>query len=70
MVSAWSGALFGLAMQFMSNALQKLPLMRRPWEHVLFAAGGAYLGHELGRWEADVSARVEVDRAEQLRSKS
>jgi hypothetical protein len=70
MVSAWSGALFGLALQVMSNALQKLPLMRRPWEHVLFAAGGAYLGHHVGRWEADVGARVEAHRAERFRSKS
>jgi hypothetical protein len=67
MVSAWSGALFGLAVQLMSNALQKLPLMRRPWEHVLFAAGGAFVGHKLGDLEVELTQRIEAHRANQKR---
>lgn len=40
----WGGLGAGLA--FYSNALRKLPLMRRPWEHVaLFGVGLAVGGY-------------------------
>ena len=30
------GGLLGLTVQLYSNAVRKLPLMRHPWEHVLW----------------------------------
>ncbi|KAK4535317.1 hypothetical protein CDCA_CDCA04G1342 [Cyanidium caldarium] len=63
MVNALSGALFGLAVQFMSNSLQKLPLMRRPWEHLLWMGGGAWAGHRLGIWTAEQQKVLEQQEA-------
>ena len=39
------GATLGLALQFYSNGVRKLPLWRQPWLHVSFIIGGAYAGH-------------------------
>lgn len=41
------GTLFGLTTKLGSNALQKVPYMRHPWEHVLFMSLGAGFGNYL-----------------------
>ena len=38
------GAMLGLGVQFYSNAVRKLPLMRNPWEHAIAAGLGGYAG--------------------------
>ncbi|TMW64175.1 hypothetical protein Poli38472_014292 [Pythium oligandrum] len=38
------GSFMGLTTKLGSNALQKLPYMRHPWEHVLYIGAGAYIG--------------------------
>lgn len=67
----WGGAGAGLA--FYSNALRKLPPMRRPWEHVMLAGIGILVGgyardfkatHREGL-KADLAKR---DAAERLRA--
>ncbi|KAG9411639.1 hypothetical protein AC1031_017274 [Aphanomyces cochlioides] len=57
------GAVFGLNTKLLSNALQKVPLMRHPWEHVGLIAAGAFIGNV-------VSNNVENDKeeVEQLRA--
>ncbi|OQS03011.1 hypothetical protein THRCLA_21269 [Thraustotheca clavata] len=39
------GAAFGLNTKLLSNALQKVPYMRHPWEHLALIGAGAYIGH-------------------------
>lgn len=41
------GTVMGLTTKLGSNALQKVPYMRHPWEHVLFMGIGAGLGNYL-----------------------
>jgi len=38
------GAMLGLGVQFYSNAVRKLPLMRNPWEHVIAVGVGGVAG--------------------------
>ena len=38
------GAMLGLGVQFYSNAVRKLPLMRNPWEHAIAASVGGVAG--------------------------
>eukprot|EP00170_Pyropia_yezoensis_P008425 contig_35228_g8454 len=35
----------GTLVPLMSNSLRKLPLLRRPWEHVLAFGGGVVFGN-------------------------
>ncbi|KDO24119.1 hypothetical protein SPRG_10907 [Saprolegnia parasitica CBS 223.65] len=45
LIGAVFGAAMGLNTKLLSNALQKVPYMRHPWEHVAFIGIGAYVGH-------------------------
>ena len=38
------GAMLGLGVQFYSNAVRKLPLMRNPWEHAIALGLGGFAG--------------------------
>ena len=38
------GAMLGLGVQFYSNAVRKLPLMRNPWEHAIALGVGGVAG--------------------------
>ena len=38
------GAILGLGVQFYSNAVRKLPLMRNPWEHAIALGLGGFAG--------------------------
>ncbi|KAK9820798.1 hypothetical protein WJX74_004980 [Apatococcus lobatus] len=53
------GGLLGLTVQLYSNAVRKLPLMRHPWEHVLWTAGGAWGGNAVVEWEKRATVEVE-----------
>ncbi|MFQ6636244.1 hypothetical protein Gotur_013896 [Gossypium turneri] len=55
------GALLGLGTQMYSNALRKLPYMRRPisfffypWEHLLGMGLGAVFVNQLVNWDAQL----------------
>lgn len=39
--------------------IRKVPLMRDPWEHVLFMGLGAYMGDWLGKYETRTAAEIE-----------
>ncbi|KAF0698816.1 Aste57867_10605 [Aphanomyces stellatus] len=39
------GAVLGLNTKLLSNTLQKVPLMRHPWEHLALIGAGAILGN-------------------------
>ncbi|OQR82507.1 hypothetical protein ACHHYP_15919 [Achlya hypogyna] len=45
LLGAVIGAALGLNTKLLSNALQKAPYMRHPWEHLAFIGIGAYVGH-------------------------
>ena len=58
------GALLGVGVQLYVNAVRKLPLMRDPWLHVLWAGAGA----SFGTWLVGFEERTEKDlRGESLR---
>lgn len=51
------GGLLGLGVQLYCNAVRKLPLMRNPWEHVLFIGAGAAFGN----WLVDFEERTALE---------
>ena len=51
------GALLGVGVQLYVNAVRKLPLMRDPWLHVLWAGAGA----SFGTWLVGFEERTEKD---------
>ncbi|KAJ1475175.1 hypothetical protein T484DRAFT_1829488 [Baffinella frigidus] len=59
---AMIGAGYGLALQMFSNAARKLPMLRRPWEHVLVMGVGSVFFVAL----AEKTAREEIVRAPTL----
>ncbi|CAI5512938.1 unnamed protein product [Closterium sp. Naga37s-1] len=65
------GAAMGLGVQFYSNAVRKLPLMRHPWEHLLGMGIGAYAANQLVAFEvkaaADLEKQIEAARSAQKR---
>ncbi|KAL6779359.1 hypothetical protein ACKKBG_A12015 [Auxenochlorella protothecoides x Auxenochlorella symbiontica] len=56
------GGLLGLGVQLYCNAVRKLPLMRNPWEHVLFIGAGAAFGN----WLVDFEERTALELKEVL----
>lgn len=50
------GALLGFGINVYANGLRKVPLMRRPWEHVIATAAGA----AFGVWYADLEHSLDV----------
>ncbi|PRW20745.1 hypothetical protein C2E21_8719 [Chlorella sorokiniana] len=59
------GAVLGVGVQLYVNAVRKLPLMRDPWLHVLWAGAGA----SFGTWLVSFEERTEKDLAELLRKR-
>lgn len=53
------GAVLGVGVQLYVNAVRKLPLMRDPWLHVLWAGAGA----SFGTWLVSFEDRTEKDLA-------
>ncbi len=53
------GAALGVGVQLYVNAVRKLPLMRDPWLHVLWAGAGA----SFGTWLVSFEERTEKDLA-------
>lgn len=64
-----TGGVIGLSIALMSNGVRKLPLMRQPWDHVLYFCVGLYAGDqynslrertikELAEAEADMEKRA------------
>ena len=53
------GAVLGVGVQLYVNAVRKLPLMRDPWLHVLWAGAGA----SFGTWLVSFEERTERDLA-------
>ncbi len=53
------GAVLGVGVQLYVNAVRKMPLMREPWMHLLWAGAGA----SFGAWLVDFEARTEKDLA-------
>lgn len=53
------GSALGLGIQLYANAVRKLPLMRNPWEHVLFIGAGAYAGNWLVEFEERTGRELE-----------
>lgn len=51
------GAALGVGVQLYVNAVRKMPLMRQPWMHVLWAGAGA----SFGAWLVDFEERTERD---------
>lgn len=54
------GIFAGLYVAVYSNAVRKLPIMRNPWEHFLYAGVGAYAMNTLVAYEAKVEEDVRV----------
>lgn len=60
------GALLGVGVQLYVNGVRKLPLMRDPWLHVLWAGAGA----SFGTWLVSFEERTEKDLAgEEMRDR-
>jgi len=53
------GAVLGLGVQFYSNAVRKLPLMRNPWEHAIALGVGGAAGHWLVGFEERTAAELD-----------
>ncbi|KAH9569785.1 hypothetical protein CY35_02G009100 [Sphagnum magellanicum] len=53
------GAALGLSIQFFSNGVRKLPLMRHPWEHVLAVGLGAAFGNAMAKWEVHLQQELD-----------
>ncbi|KAF0852321.1 mitochondrial Complex I CI NADH:ubiquinone oxidoreductase subunit B14.5b N4BM/NDUFC2 [Andalucia godoyi] len=52
------GSVLGLGVQVYSNAVRKLPLFRRPWEHLIAVGVGGAFGYTI--------RKVELEQAESL----
>mmetsp|Transcript_11875 Transcript_11875/g.35391 ORF Transcript_11875/g.35391 Transcript_11875/m.35391 type:complete len:88 (+) Transcript_11875:204-467(+) len=58
------GGGMGLGVQLFSNTVRKLPLLRRPWEHVIAIGIMGWMGHKYPSWEDASLARVNRMREE------
>jgi len=52
------GVCSGFFIMITTNAMRKLPLMGRPWEHVLAAGLGVAAFSYLGDWEVEARERL------------
>lgn len=53
------GALFGFTVQIYANAVRKLPVMRSPWEHMIWAGLGATAFTVADRKKAELEVEVQ-----------
>ena len=56
--TALFGSLSGLFIGVYSNGVRKLPLLRKPWEHLVLMGFMGYLGHQYPGIEDATLARV------------
>jgi hypothetical protein len=54
------GSVLGAGIQMYSNAVRKLPLMRRPWEHLMWAGIGGTFGYAVRAYEERESKHLEA----------
>eukprot|EP00632_Arachnochrysis_sp_CCMP2950_P016626 CAMPEP_0185690314 /NCGR_PEP_ID=MMETSP1164-20130828/1039_1 /TAXON_ID=1104430 /ORGANISM="Chrysoreinhardia sp, Strain CCMP2950" /LENGTH=100 /DNA_ID=CAMNT_0028356879 /DNA_START=35 /DNA_END=337 /DNA_ORIENTATION=+ len=59
LVSGAIGSSIGFGLMCCTNAVMKLPMLRRPWEHIAMTGVIGYIGHLWPKWEADAKARVD-----------
>ncbi|CAN8066808.1 unnamed protein product [Agarophyton chilense] len=59
MSAAFVGGCLGFTLAAFSNGVRKLPLMRSPWEHVLYFGVGAWLGSNVKGMKERGRARVD-----------
>ena len=62
--TALFGSLSGLFIGVYSNGVRKLPLLRKPWEHLVLMGFMGYLGHQYPAIEDATLARVNEMREE------
>ena len=60
--SAITGACIGVTLQFYSNGVRKLPMMRQPWLHLAFGGVGMYMGAKYPAFE-----QRQLDEVNQIR---
>ncbi|KAL7437606.1 hypothetical protein ACHAXH_006114 [Discostella pseudostelligera] len=58
------GSVSGFGMQMMNNALQKVPLSRKPWLHVTYFFLGGWIGQRWVRLEKDLVLDINEIRAD------
>ncbi|KAL3772378.1 hypothetical protein ACHAWU_005555 [Discostella pseudostelligera] len=58
------GSVSGFGMQMMNNALQKVPLSRKPWLHVTYFFLGGWIGQRWVRLEKDLVMDINEIRAD------
>mmetsp|Transcript_28127 Transcript_28127/g.40201 ORF Transcript_28127/g.40201 Transcript_28127/m.40201 type:complete len:86 (-) Transcript_28127:178-435(-) len=58
------GGISGTGMQMMNNALQKVPLSRKPWLHVTYFFLGGYIGQRWVRLEKELVMDINEIRAD------
>mmetsp|Transcript_25690 Transcript_25690/g.41759 ORF Transcript_25690/g.41759 Transcript_25690/m.41759 type:complete len:100 (+) Transcript_25690:80-379(+) len=58
------GSISGFGMQMMNNALQKVPLSRKPWLHVTYFFLGGYIGQKWVTLEKELVMDINEIRAD------
>ncbi|KAL3827020.1 hypothetical protein ACHAXA_007527 [Cyclostephanos tholiformis] len=58
------GSVSGFGMQMMNNALQKVPLSRKPWLHVTYFFLGGWIGQRWVRLEKELVMDINEIRAD------
>mmetsp|Transcript_360 Transcript_360/g.1061 ORF Transcript_360/g.1061 Transcript_360/m.1061 type:complete len:93 (+) Transcript_360:36-314(+) len=58
--SVMFGAGWGFGVACWANGMRKLPLLRRPWEHLGIMVVGGYVGYKYPIWEEQL--RVDIDK--------
>mmetsp|Transcript_28649 Transcript_28649/g.61118 ORF Transcript_28649/g.61118 Transcript_28649/m.61118 type:complete len:88 (+) Transcript_28649:151-414(+) len=58
------GSISGAGMQFMNNALQKVPLSRKPWFHVTYFFVGGWIGQQWVQLERELLLDINEIRAD------
>ncbi|KAL7496759.1 hypothetical protein ACHAWT_004906 [Skeletonema menzelii] len=58
------GSISGTGMQMMNNALQKVPLSRKPWLHVGYFFLGGYIGQRWVNLEKELVMDINEIRAD------
>lgn len=61
------GAVAGLSVQLMSNALRKHKLRRHPWEHLICMGVGYYFMDGFARWADQLDAQTDLSLEQRAR---
>eukprot|EP00538_Stauroneis_constricta_P003949 CAMPEP_0119562458 /NCGR_PEP_ID=MMETSP1352-20130426/20483_1 /TAXON_ID=265584 /ORGANISM="Stauroneis constricta, Strain CCMP1120" /LENGTH=90 /DNA_ID=CAMNT_0007610865 /DNA_START=12 /DNA_END=284 /DNA_ORIENTATION=- len=57
------GGALGFTAQVMSNSIQKIPLSRQPWMHVICTGGGAWAANKWSKTETELLMDINEIRA-------